>query len=431
MKSVQLISLISTLAISGATLQCIAEDNHQPNRPKVTTSVISNNAVTQWVMTQGRASAIRHEYLNFERSGKVRYIAKDENGRELRAGDVVRGPIEGEHFGQLLAQLDSREDLERVRDQEAALVAAQRNVDSMKSALQQSKTSAEQALKDYQRAKTIFAKGAYSQGDLDKIKTKHINADAETKRAQAALASSQSQVKSAVAQLNSAKIGLEKTSIFAPFNGFISYLNIRQGDYSTGQPNQGDDAQKQSHAAIVVVDNSTYEITLEVPFYQADYLAEGQLAYIANSNTNLTQAANEGFKADNIATGKVYSVSPSISLAGRTVQIKVRADKNISTLRDGLPVTVWIASQYVEDVTTISEAALEYRGIESFTYVVNEKNIIEKRRLTLGLEGLQNYQVLTGVKVGERVVVGGSHLVFDGSQVEVIKSDTRSEAGAQ
>lgn len=431
MKLARLISLISlTLALSSA--YAANDDNNQASRPKVTTTTITKGEITQWVMTQGRASAIRHEYLNFERPGKVRYIAKDEGGRELHAGDKVRGPIEGEKFGQLLAQLDSREDLEKVRGQEAALVAAQRNVDSMESALEQSKTNANQAHKDYQRAQQIFAKGAYSQGDLDKIKTKYINTQAEIKRAEAALASSRSQVKSAVAQLNSAKIGLEKTSIFAPFDGVISYLNIRQGDYSSGQPSQGEDAQKQSNSAIVVVDNSAYEITLEVPFYQADYLAEGQIAYIANSGTNLTLASQKGFQLPNIAIGAVYSVSPSISLAGRTVQIKVRANKNIEQLRDGLPVTVWIASQHQEDTLVINEAAMQYRGTGSFAYVVNENNIIEKRQLALGLQGIQKYQVLDGIKEGERAVVGGAHLVFDGSHVDVIDTHKiSSDVGAQ
>ena len=398
------------------------------SRPKVSVEQLTTADITQWVMTQGRANAIRHEYLYFERPGKDHNIAQDQKGRELRAGDSVRGPIKGEKFGQLLAQLDSREDIERVRGQEAALVAAQRQVDSMTSALEQSRANASQAEKDYLRAKEIFAKGAYSQGQYDQIKTRHINAQAEVKRAKAGLASSQSQVKTAVSQLNAAKIGLEKTSIFAPFDGVISYLNIRKGDYSSGQPTLGEDAQKQSSAAIVVVDNSAYEVTLEVPFYQADNLAEGQLAYIAASGTSLTLAAEDDFRAAGIARGEVYSVSPSISLAGRTVQVKVRTSQKIDQLRDGLPVSVWIASQQAENTLIISESAMQFRGINSFAYVVNDQNIIEKRPLTLGLEGLQQYQVINGLKAGERVVTGGAHLVFDGSRVDVVAP---SATGAQ
>ena len=344
-----------------------AEDSEMPvqnsvSRPKVSVEQVQTADITQWVMTQGRASAIRHEYLNFERPGKVRYIARGEDGRQLRAGDKVRGPIEGEKFGQLLAQLDSREDLERVRGQEAALVAAQRQVDSMTSALEQSRANAQQAEKDFQRAEEIFAKGAYSQGQFDQIKTQHINAQAEVKRAQAALASSRSQVKTAVSQLNAAKIGLEKTSIFAPFDGVISYLNIRKGDYSNGQPMAGADAQRQSNAAIVVVDNSAYEITLEVPFYQANHLSEGQPAFIAPSAISLTAAASGNFNDSGIASGEVYSVSPSISLAGRTVQVKVRTNNKVEQLRDGLPVSVWIASQQANNTLSVNENAVQYRA---------------------------------------------------------------------
>ena len=410
-----------------------AEDSEMPvqnsvSRPKVSVEQVQTADITQWVMTQGRASAIRHEYLNFERPGKVRYIARGEGGRQLRAGDKVRGPIEGEKFGQLLAQLDSREDLERVRGQKAALVAAQRQVDSMTSALEQSRANAQQAEKDFQRAEEIFAKGAYSQGQFDQIKTQHINAQAEVKRAQAALASSRSQVKTAVSQLNAAKIGLEKTSIFAPFDGVISYLNIRKGDYSNGQPMAGADAQRQSNAAIVVVDNSAYEITLEVPFYQANHLSEGQPAFIAPSAISLTAAASGNFNDSGIASGEVYSVSPSISLAGRTVQVKVRTNNKVEQLRDGLPVSVWIASQQANNTLSVNENAVQYRGTGSFAYVVNDAGIIEKRQLVLGLEGLDKYQVIEGLEKGESVVTGGAHLVFDGSQVEVVSTPTE---GAQ
>ncbi len=93
--------------------------------------------IINWVYGKGIVRTTRREFLNFDYPGKVAFIDKDLDGRKLREGSRVRGPLPGENFGQLLARLDHREQISGLKTQEVELAQAQEEVKAAQLAMEQ------------------------------------------------------------------------------------------------------------------------------------------------------------------------------------------------------------------------------------------------------------------------------------------------------
>ena len=82
------------------------------------------------------------------------------------------------------------------------------------------------------------------------------------------------------------------------------------------------DQQRELNAAIAVVDTSRFEVRLNVPYYAANKLKEQQRVFISANTQQLVNAAKHGIEqASDIIQGRVFSVSPSISLGKRAIEV--------------------------------------------------------------------------------------------------------------
>ncbi len=167
--------------------------------------------------------------------------------------------------GQLIAQIDPKDYEAKVKELEAALSEARANADVSASDVDKSesllseanenidsaKSKLEFAKKDYDRYKSLNKDGICTKQEYDASKT-HLdvaqssyNESIEKKRGmdsalQSAIAKSEaalSNIEKLEAQLETAKLNLSYTNIYAPQDGTISSRNIEEGNYvSIGQP---------------------------------------------------------------------------------------------------------------------------------------------------------------------------------------------------
>ncbi|MCO7223353.1 efflux RND transporter periplasmic adaptor subunit [Pleionea sp. CnH1-48] len=378
--------------------------------------------IIEWRFAEGIAQGIRREFLNFERAGKVVFLAEENVGRQIRAGSKVVGPKQGETFGQLLARVDERSDIQAVKQNEAALEASRLRITQAEAQLEQAKNNLNLAEANFERNKQMWQKKLLSKNQYDSARTELLNAQQNLQSAAASLEAAKSDQASAVAQLNQAKVSLEKTSIFAPFDGVIRKLNIRVGDYAAGPAGGVSDRERESGAAIVVIDTSQYEVTLEIPYYEAGDIQEGQKVYLSFSSHQLHEASKNNFSDKDIAIGSVYSVSPSISLDKRAVEVKVHTQTNANALRDGLFTTAWIVNKEKSDALVLPQSALIIRGRQAFVYKVSADGETAKLQpVTLGIEGLSKVEILSGLEPGDRVVTTGKHKLVDQSAIRIVK----------
>ncbi|MDJ0695482.1 HlyD family efflux transporter periplasmic adaptor subunit [Mastigocoleus sp. MO_188.B34] len=423
------------------------KNNLNQGRLTVRTVPVKVGSIQAWVYGDATVNAITKKHLTFQAEGTIDYIKKVK-GRDLREGDRVKK-------GQLLARVDRRkhdanitvaaaghiEAKNQVRDAVASLKQAEESLAQAKAELQKAITDKNFAQVDLKRYQELVAEGAVEKRELDLKETNYKNAQAGEITAEAGVRSAEAQlaaaktrvdtaeagVKSANAKLTQSNVQSEDTEIVAPFDGIISRLNIREGDYWTPQRvNAG--AEYQSiieRLPIIVIDPNRFEVNVELPAFQGARVKRRQRAFIIldrdRSKANSGRITGEDLMKLASAQGTVFSVSPSVSPGERSVRVTIRINQGIANIQDGEQVSAWIATEEKSRATIAPFNAFVFRDRKPYGFVVNEeKGTVEQREIKAGIEGLAKQEILEGVKPGEKLVTDGKNRLVNGAPVEII-----------
>lgn len=386
----------------------------------VATETVTSKPLTHWIFSEGTLQAKRKAFLNFETSGKVVAIAQADDGSVLREGVRVFGPGDGALNGQLLAQIDSRDNTQAVTSAEAKLQAVRAQKHEAEARLQQGINEEKLNKQSFARMQSVFERGVISQDEFDRVNTDYLNATSSVKAYESQLLAIESELASISAELNRASINLEKTSLFAPFNGVIIAMNINEDNYYYPPISGGNDREREANSALVLVDDSEFEIQLSIPSSEAQRVIEGQEVYIARDDQKLYDAAANQFIGSDVVKGVVWSVSPSINLQQRSQTVKVRVRDNNHLLKEGQFVRAWVATEQRNEVITLPLNALMFRDGKTQVFVIDDQGLAQSRQITLGQKGLDKIEVTSGIALNDQVVVRGQHLLIDGSKVTVV-----------
>lgn len=356
-------------------------------------------AVTQWLFAEGVVQAARKEFLRFQQSGRVIEVARAADGAELRAGIRVQE-------GTVLARLDPRDAQNALDRAKAEVVAATERARAARIAL-------DQARADFDRQRQLVDRGTVSRARFEATQSTMRTAEANLAEARATLAVARSQV-------SAAEIMLDRTELRAPFDGVISLINVQVGDNVADTPVETDDIAQERGAALVLIDDSRFDITLHLPPFEADQLIEGQSALVSNLGTAIAEYLRGRDSGTTVLHGELWSVSPSISLQRRAVTVVVRVDAGEGVLRDGSFVSVWIATASADAVVRVPYDAVIQREDVFYGFIVDVENVAHRRDLQLGLGGLDFLHIIDGLSEGERIVVEGQHRLSDGAPVRIV-----------
>ncbi len=382
--------------------------------------------IQAFVFGEGTARAVRRDFLVFEKPGKVTYVKIKKDGQTVREGDRVYGPRKGENFGELLASLDKRDYIEQTKVTRSSLAEAEQQVNAARARLKQAEAQQTLAEDTFRRNSELFKKMAISKHQLDVSRTRLKTADSAVASARAGLEAALSGVAAAKARVVQSKLPLERTSIYAPFDGVLTYVNIKKGDYFA--PNLVDTSSEEAAlktVPMVIIDPSQFEVTMELPPFEGAMVRPGQPAIIMTSPTRFPSPADlERDKPlqGGAVRGKVFSVSPAISPGGRSIQVKVRTEGGAGEIRDGMFVTSWIVVDEKTDAVVVPFDVFIYRHNKPYVFVVDEgKGIVEQREVVEGIPGLSMQEIIQGVDKGALLVTDGRHRLSNGAPVEIIE----------
>ena len=366
----------------------------------------------------------------------------------MREGDKIRQ-------GELLAKVDRRKYDADITVATAGQTEAKNQVAQAVANLRQAEESLSQAQADLQKFKTdeafaqanlkryqgLAAAGVIKQQEVDLKKTHYQNTQAEAVAAEAGVRSAKAQVAAAQTQIETAEAGVqsaeaklsqsivdsEDTQIIAPFDGVISRLNIREGEYWSPQivNATGDYQGIVERLPIIAIDPNQFEVNIELPAFRGAQVKPGQRAFIVldrdRSKANLGSITGQDLIKLASAKGTVFSVNPSVSPGERSVRVTIRIDEGFANLQDGEQVSAWIATEEKEQATVAPFNAFVFRDRQLYVFVVNEdKGTVEQRKIQLGLEGLAKKEIVDGVEPGEKLVIQGTNRLVNGAPVEVI-----------
>lgn len=117
-------------------------------------------------------------------------------------------------------------------------------------------------------------------------------------------------------------------------------------------------------------------------------------------------------------TWPVSRFSHRISMQTRTMEVQVDLPNQDQKFIPGMYATVVLKVDAHENVLAIPVLAVS-AGKKPTVFVVNDKGLIEERAVKLGLETPDVVEVVSGVREGERVMIGNRTGVAPGQQVAV------------
>lgn len=320
---------------------------------------------------------------------------------EVRTGDRVKA-------GALLVSIDPRDAKAQVAQAEAGLAEAnsaleevERSIEAARSAGEAAAANAKLAESTFKRFEALLSRKSVSQQEYDEVSARNDSAQAQLRRAQDMLRSTEAKRSQTTSRIAQAKAGLDQARLFlsycrvqAPFAGVISEKQVDLGQLaSPGVP------------LVTLEDAENFEARVDVPESRVDRIPVGQQVGVRIDSLGRT------------VTGKVIEIVPRSDPGSRSVTVKIRLPYS-----PGLHSGIYAVAQFEDPgatVLSIPSSSLIRRGQLVGLYFVNESNHATFRLIKIGRELGDRVEVLSGVSLGDRVVVAPSDVVRDGSPVEI------------
>lgn len=208
------------------------------------------------------------------------------------------------------------------------------------------------------------------------------------------IANAENQVDQAESAVAAARRAVNGTVLKAPMAGTVVAISGAVGGSSGGSPGGGNGSSSSSSGFIQLADLTKLQVAAGVAEADATRLRTGQHATVAwNALTGAT------------ATGTVSAISPTAA-AGNTVTypIEVLLDGIPEGVRLGQTVSLTVTVDEVADAVFVPAAAVRTAGGRTTVTVVKD-GVQETRAVAIGLRGDTYTVIVSGVEVGELVVL--------------------------
>ncbi len=227
----------------------------------------------------------------------------------------------------------------------------------------------------HNRVSELFEVGGASQQELDNAKLQLTIAETNLKNIQ------------------------ENTSLKSPITGIISARNYDNGDMYNGQ---------QPILTVMQINPVILRINVSEMFFSK--VKVGMPVEI-----KLDVYENESFE------GKVSLVYPTIDERTRTFGVEVKLNNTQTKVRPGMFARVNINFGVIDRVVVSDRAIVKQAGSGArFVYLV-EDGIVSFKQVVLGRRLDAEYELVSGVKNGDEIVISGQSKLSDGMAVEVIQ----------
>jgi membrane fusion protein (multidrug efflux system) len=216
-----------------------------------------------------------------------------------------------------------------------------------------------------------------------------------------------SELASAEADEGLARLALSYTTVTAPFTGRVTGRLVDVGQNLTvGDP------------VMVMADFDPLLARVHVPSREFNKLQQDQPVNLILDSTGAKLA------------GRIKLISPVIDPTSGTIKITIEVPEYPAETRPGDFAQVEIVTEKRDGVTLVPRIAVLTDKGETVVYTLTEGEIptAERRVVEVGFTDDERAQILSGLTVGERVVVKGQRSLKNGSPLKILADE--SEAGS-
>jgi RND family efflux transporter MFP subunit len=108
-----------------------------------------------------------------------------------------------------------------------------------------------------------------------------------------------------------------------------------------------------------------------------------------------------------VFSGKIVRFTRSLDTSTRTMLVEVDVPNPKLTLSPGMYAETIISLQQKKQILTVPSQAVVKGDSPPYVLVVDSANRVQKKVVSLGIEGADKTEIASGVSVGEQVIVSG------------------------
>ncbi|MEL6718492.1 MAG: efflux RND transporter periplasmic adaptor subunit [Bacteroidota bacterium] len=360
-------------------------------RPVKYITVGNNNQIGQESYT-GLAKAQQTARLSFRVGGTVTNIP-------VKVGDLVRK-------GQTLATLDATDYQVSYNQSVANVQNSNAQIESAKAQLESAKANYIAAQSNYNRFEKLYETNSISLSDFEQAKSGYLSAEASYKAAQTQISAAEAGKQSSESMARSASNQINYTRIKAPFTGVISSINIEENEVvGQGSP--------------VFELNSVGNPDVEV----------GVPENAISSNTD-QQKVEVQFNSipNHTFNGTVHEIG--YSSLGSTYPVTIRLIDNDERIRPGMPASATFAfdKKAAKASLLVPPSAVGEDGDGNFVYVIEGNTNAykcKKQVVQVGQLSDVGFEVMSGLKNGDKVASAGLNMLREGMEVRLYESEIK------
>lgn len=410
--SVLLIVVVAALSLGGrALLVALREEPEVVEPPRAVMRAEAQRLAPTTVVA-------RVEGFGTARADRLARLSAQVSGQVIALADGLREGAEFEADA-LLVRIDARDyraQVARAESQLAAERALRARVDvedeNLAAMIATAESEWDVAQREYGRIRDLLEEGTSSERELDAARVTLQRAKRslqELQRQRATIPQQRAQLDANIqqrqAELELARLNLERCEIRAPFAGRIEKLAVEVGEQVA--PGQ---------MLLTLLDPSLIEVPIELPISQRSRVSVG-------APVSLYLESQPAFQWK----GTVERIAPSADASTRTfaLYVEVAATTQPQPLLPGMFVRALIDGPTLRDVLLVPRNAVRSGHI----YVLDGDQVW--RRVVTVDQHLQDRTVITGLEPGEVVITSNLDALFDGAHVAPVfagESDTAAPA---
>jgi RND family efflux transporter MFP subunit len=337
----------------------------------VRTVLAREASVPLWVQTSGQMVALKSVDIRSQISSVITKVL-------VKEGQMVRE-------GQLLFQLDSRQEQARLQQAQAQLSRSQ--------------VAYAEAQRQLQRARELLGRQFVSQAALDAAQAGHDAAQSALKADQAALQ---------VARVNEGY-----TRIQAPFSGRAGAVAVYEGSTVNAL----------NTTLLTLTQTDPVGLSFALPGVHLPALLKaqaeqapvwvGQGALDGGDSWAADPATSKGLQA------RLVFVDSSVDAATGTVRAKAQMPQASPAWWPGSPVRVALQTGLIEQAVLVPHGAIVQSPRGRVVYVVQAQGVVQPVPVTV-LANHGQERAVTGVKAGQTVVLDGGQNLRPGSKIREV-----------
>ena len=217
------------------------------------------------------------------------------------------------------------------------------------------------------------------------------------------------------AQVDAAKLNVTYTRIIAPLTGRIGLRLVDPGNYVT---------MADATSICTIIQVQPISVIFTVP---EDTLP--QVRQRLKAGATLEARILDRAQKTELAVGRLDTHDNVIDVTTGTVKLRATFDNKDETLFPNQFVNVRLLVDTVKDAVVVPVAAIQRGQPGTFVYVAKPDDTVAIRVVELGASDGEKQQILSGLQVGDQVVIDGTDRLRDGAKIRRPGGGPRTAAG--